>query len=326
MKINIDTKKGKEAFSKVLQKTSDAGKKAVADIQQGAKDFSDKQKQEAYQKRLKKYNPLFPETYKDEKFNLPNIIMIVDDAVRRDIDVCQGAIGWISKINDVEVLCLYDEAVGFSGINFVPVASCDSFYYVDNYNRNRFIDTNCIFNKAHEERLAELQNIANLLGAKRCIIEINETDIERTKDSKKVSTSQSAKFSIPKQGTQDETINVSASVSEGYEYSNSMSNISQRGGKVTAEFTGSDLPERPELKWFSQDDNIKRLIDMRCGRNNSIKSQTLELSGSTSATMSKKAAMSIDLAISNLGGKSKCEMESSATKEHHSKLIFTVEF
>ena len=47
MKITIDTVKGKEALSKALQKTSEVGKKAVGDIQQGAKEFSEKQKQEA---------------------------------------------------------------------------------------------------------------------------------------------------------------------------------------------------------------------------------------------------------------------------------------
>ena len=86
MKISIDTKKGKETLSKVLQKTSNVSKKAVADIQQSAKEFSEKQKQEAYQKRLKKYNPLFPDTYRSESFNIPNLIMIRDDAERRDVD------------------------------------------------------------------------------------------------------------------------------------------------------------------------------------------------------------------------------------------------
>ena len=43
---------------------------------------------------MKQYNPLFPEEYFSDTFFVPNIIRIVDDAVRRDIDVCQGAIGW----------------------------------------------------------------------------------------------------------------------------------------------------------------------------------------------------------------------------------------
>ena len=109
MKINIDTKKGKETFTKVLQKTSDAGKKAVSDIQQGAKELSEKAKNDSYFRRVKKYNPLFPETYQSETFNIPNMIMIRDDAERRGIDVCEGAIGWLDNANGMEVLYLYDE-------------------------------------------------------------------------------------------------------------------------------------------------------------------------------------------------------------------------
>ena len=82
MKINIDTKKGKEAFSKVLQKTSDAGKKAVADIQQGAKDFSDKQKQDAYQKRLEIYNPFFMEEYENDNFVIHDSSLYSSDMKR----------------------------------------------------------------------------------------------------------------------------------------------------------------------------------------------------------------------------------------------------
>ncbi len=316
MKINIDTKKGKEALSKALQKTSDVSKKAVSDIQQSAKELSEKAKNDSYMRRLKKYNPLFPDTYKSETFNIPNMIMIRDDAERRGIDVCEGAIGWLDNANGMEVMCLYDEAIDFSGINFVPVASCDAFYYVDNYDHNRFIRTDCIFSKAHEERLAELQNIANLLGAKRCSIEINEMVVESKKEQKKASIVQSATIK-----------SVNAKANEGREELNVNESVNQRSGKIVAEFDGSDKPERPALKWFAQDDNIKRLIDMRCNGNNAIRSQTLELSGSTSATMSQKAAYNIDVAMSKLAGiKGKSEMEAKATKEHHSKLIFTVEF
>ena len=316
MKISIDTKKGKETLSKVLQKTSDVGKKAVTDIQQGAKDLSEKAKNDSYARRLKKYNPLFPEKYQSESFNIPNMIMIRDDAERRGIDVCDGAIGWIDNANGMEVMCLYDEAVKMSGIQFVPTVTCNAIYYVDSFDRNRFIRTDCIFNKAHEERLAELQNIANLLGAKKCSIEISETIIESKKENKSASLNQSAII---------KGVNVKAG--EDARILNINENVNQSSGKIIAVFDGSDTPEKPTLKWFAQDDNIKSLIEARCNGNNAIKSQTLELSGSTCATMAQEAAYKIDVAMSKLAGiKGKSEMETKATKEHHSKLIFTVEF
>ena len=244
---------------------------------------------------------------------LPNIIMIVDDAVRRDIDVCEGAIGWLSKESGVEVLCLYDEAVKMSGIQFVPTVTCDAIYYVDSFDRNRFIRTDCIFSKAHEERLAELKNIAYSLGAKTCSIEISEASFEVSLSKKKVNLNGSIK-------------NTNVSTNEKIEQSLSHENSSQRSGKIVVKFEGSDTPKRPKLKWFEHDDNIKKLIEMRCKNTNAIKSETLELSGASSATMSQKTAYAIDGAISKMGVKGASDMEKNAKSEHKSKLIFSIEF
>ena len=313
MKINIDTKKGKEALTKALQKTSEAGKKAVNDIQQGAKDLSEKAKNDSYSRRLKKYNPLFPETYQSETFNIPNMIMIRDDAERRGIDVCEGAIGWLDNANGMEVMCLYDEAVKMSGIQFIPTVTCDAIYYVDSFDRNRFIRTDCIFSKAHEERLAELKNIAYSLGAKTCSIEINEANFEVSLSNKKASLNGNIK-------------NANISTNEKFEQSLSHENSSQRSGRIVVEFEGSDNPKRPKLKWFEHDDNIKKLIEIRCKNANAIKSETLELSGASSATMSQKTAYAIDGAISKMGVKGASDMEKHAKSEHQSKLIFNIEF
>ncbi len=313
MKINIDTKKGKEAISKVLQKTSDAGKKAVTDIQQGAKDLSEKAKNDSYLRKMKKYNPLFPDTYESEAFNIPNMIMIRDDAERRGIDVCEGAIGWIDNANGIEVMCLYDEAVKMSGIQFVPNVTCDAIYYVDSFDRNRFVRTDCIFSKAHEERLAELKNIAYSLGAKTCSIEISEASFEVSLNKKKANINGSIK-------------NANISTNEKYEQSLSHENSSQRSGKIVVNFEGSNTPTQPKLKWFEHDDNIKKLIEMRCKNTNVIKSETIELSGASSATMSQKTAYAIDGAISKMGVKGAADMEKNAKSEHKSKLIFKIEF
>lgn len=313
MKISIDTKKGKEVLSKALQKTSDAGKKAVNDIHQGAKDLSEKAKNDSYLRRLKKYNPLFPDVYHSETFNIPNMIMIRDDAERRGIDVCEGAIGWLDNANGMEVMCLYDEAVKMSGIQFVPTVTCDAIYYVDSFDRNRFIRTDCIFSKAHEERLAELKNIAYSLGAKTCSIEISEASFEVSLSKKKVNLNGSIK-------------NTNVSTNEKIEQSLSHENSSQRSGKIVVNFEGSDTPKRPKLKWFEHDDNIKKLIEMRCKNTNAIKSETLELSGASSATMSQKTAYAIDGAISKMGVKGASDMEKNAKSEHKSKLIFSIEF
>ena len=312
MKIEFDKKKSAEALSGLVKSTVDFGMKAAADARVGVNAMVEKTKAAGYARRLKKYNPLFPEQYQSESFNLPNIIMIVDDAVRRGIDVCEGSIGWLSKESGVEVLCLYDEAVTFSGIQFVPSVTCDALYYVDSFDRNRFIRTDCIFSKAHEERMAELEHVAYSVGAKRCTIEIIESDSDMQVQNKSMNASENYK---------------DVSSTESMEQSLSQTGKSRRSGRIVTEFEGIRTPRKPTLKWFAHDDTIKQLIEMCCSGERTVKSKTLELSGSSSATMSQKTAYAIDGAIGKMGGASgNVSMDAQAAKEHQSKLLFYVEF
>lgn len=321
MKINIDMKKVTDSVQDITKKTSEAGKRASLNIQQKAKDIAEKTKNDSYMRRLKKYNPLFMEKYQSEDFNIPNMVVIVDDAVRRGIDVCEGAIGWLGNENGMEVMYLYDEMADKIGIKFVPVATCDTIYYVDKFDRSRFIQVDCIFNKAHEERLAELEYIAYSLGAKSFSVEIRETSAEVEVSKRKISA---------KRGGTAESISASSEATAQSDYA--FTGKIERSGKIEAKFDGSNNVKIPELKWFKYDDSIKHLIEMRCDGVNNIKSKTLILEGAVSATMSKKTAFAIDNAISeissksSIGTKGKSDMEKQATKENSSKMIFNIEF
>ena len=315
MKITIDTKKGAEAVSGFLQKTSDLGKKTISDVQAGANDLSEKMKQDSYQRRLKKYNPLFPDVYQNESFNLPNMIMIRDDAERRGIDVCEGAIGWTGNESGMEVLYLYDEYVPYCGITFVPSADCDAVYYVDSFDRSRYVRIDCIFSKAHEERLAELEHVAYCLGAKSCTIEISESSIEVNVSKKKVGFAGGGVLRGSK-----------VSSAESAEQNSSFKKTNQRSGKNYIKMKGHQNPKRPELKWFANDNTIKNLIEGRCSGEVEIEYKTLELSGSSSATMSQKTACSIDNAVGAMKLAGSSNMEAQAIRENHSTLYFSIEF
>ena len=312
MDIKIDTQKGTEKLKSLLNQASDAGKNMVESAQKSTVALVDKVREENYQRRLRKYNPLFPEEYSGNSFVLPRLIVIVDESVRRGIDVCEGSIGWCNKEGDADVLYLYSDAVDIRKLQFYPIATCDAAYYVDSFNSNRYIRVDCIFSKAHEERLAELKNIAYTLGAKRCTIEITEANQEVSSYHRSAGLNGKIKSLGGFSAKNDETS------------SSAQSNL--RSGKIHAEFEGNSQPQRPKLKWFALDENIKKLIDMRCKSVNALKSETLELSGSTSATMTHKAAASIDGAMSKIGIKASMSMQSQAMVEHSSKLIFSVVF
>lgn len=61
---------------------------------------------------------------------------------------------------------------------------------------------------------------------------------------------------------------------------------------------------------------------MRIGNANSIKFEILELFGVSSATMSQKTAYAIDSVV----GSGSVSLSTQAEKEHHSKLIYHIEF
>lgn len=292
------------SVTSLVNKATGIGKKAATDISIGAKNISEYTKKTLEEQRRKKYNPLFPDAYLSDAFRLPKVIEIVDASVRANIDVCDGAIGWTDKINDVEVLHIYDSYVVDSGLSFVPYAKCDTIYCVDNFNKNLFISIENIFERATNEKLAELENIAYSLGAKSCSVEIIES---------------SSESNIGKLGSSVKSAKLSASE----DVSLSSKTRKENRGTTVSYFEGNNTPKEPTLKWFAYDDNINNLISMRCSGNNSIKSKVLEFKGSASATMSQKTACVIDSLLKVKGSMS---YEKQAVKEHSSKLIFAIEF
>ncbi len=305
-----DTAKSIEALNELKQKSVEIGKKTAGSVQAGTKALIDKSKNEAYLKRLKHYNPLFPEVYQSEEYHIPNIIKIVDDAERKGIDVCEGAIGWTGKSKDVEILYLYDEAVDFSGLTFLPSAICDSVYYRDNFDKSIYIRTDSLFQRTHEEKLAELEHIASSLGAKSFYVDMQITKKE-------------FKFSKMKQNTTAEGY-----ASENIEQESSADTGTVLRGISKTEYVGSNIPRMPNLKWFKHDKNIANLIDSRLNNTNDIKSKYLKLTGSSVSTMSQNTAAGIDAAVKNMGVKVNASgsMEKQVKTETKYDFIFYIEF
>lgn len=300
MENQQNKKSNSEFLSNVWSKTTILSKKTADSISKGAKTFSEEAKKNAYEWKMKKYNPLFPDKFKSDEFKMPYVIEIVDASTRRDVDVCEGVIGWTDKINDIEILHLYSEYVEESGLNLLPFSKCDAVYCIDNFDKNRFINSDTIFERITNEKLAELENIAYCLGAKSCSIEI----VENTVQNNVIGTRTKTNFG----GADHQAISAKQS---------------SQSGKNVSYFDGHNNPQRPALKWFAFDDNINGLIEMRCSGNNSIKSKILEINCSSSATMSQKTACAIDKILKI---KASVSMESKAIKEHSSKLIFDIEF
>ena len=302
-----ETSSTKKSASDFWAKASSMGKKVADNVQKNAVAISERAKAESYQRRLEKYNPLFVKEFKSKGFVMPTLIQLVDDSAVQEIDVCEGAIGWREKSNDVEILFLSIDFAAKSGLDFFPALVSNSLFCAETYNESQYINVERIFSKAHEEKLAELEHIAYALGAKSCSIELVESD--DVTDSK--SRDGSASIKGLKASAKEKSKNVA---------SHSMS------GRTVSTFAGSNTPVHPTLKWFKNDHNILNLIDMRCSDTNAIQARTLVLEGSSSMTMEQSRARNIDIATAKIGMKLHSSMEKLHRKEYSSKLIYEVEF
>lgn len=300
------------AVGKAGSAVGKAAEKSGAAIKSAAIDFAGKIKEENIRAKLKKLNPLFPVEYSSEEFHIPNLVVIVDDAVRRDESLCEGAIGWRNTVKDVEVLYLYDEFVPESGLRFVPTANCDTAYYVDPHDRTRFIRVDCLFERTQKEKLAELAHIAYCLGAKRYSVEMQEETSQKSTSFVKV---KAAARGVPK---------VSFEGSEEQQTRSTSGSVSKSLASVA--FDEAREPVEPTLKWFVHDNYICELIRQRCSGTGSMRSIDIALSGSDYSTMSASTSVKVDAAVCKIGLNSNAHIEASSAEERSHKLIFHLEF
>lgn len=281
---------------------------AAADL---AKDVPDKVKKVNQEAQLKKYNPLFWDEYTDPDFNCPNLVVIADDAERRDIEVCKGAIGWRSTQEGIEVLHLYDTVVDTCGLTFVPSPICDAAYYVNSQQKNTFINIEDLYETIQQQKLAELSRVAYLLGARYYSIEIIEEEQVTTKRKGKAGVNGSIK-----------AVDAEASL----EIEKLSETKSKRKAFRQEEFTKARQPVKPELHWFKEDHNVQGLIEQVCNGDGSMKKSDIQLECSKSAVMSQALAGKIDVAVKKIGIGTSANLNSEAKSEFASKILFHLEF
>ena len=292
-----------------MKKAAEVSKKTADTVAQGAKDLSEKIKEEqAERERLKKekeiesLKPLFSKEYKKKDFRIPSIVVIADD--KEYGELLEGAMGWREIKEGTEVLYLYRSWAAKSGLTFCPVPNVGDVYCAARFDTMRFVRAEEVFRRAHDERLAELEKIAYALGARSYSIDI----VEAESVAEKMRASGSIKFG--KIGSQAKV-------------QSSSSQENERSGHTHAKLTGHNDPQRPELKWFRDDENIKNLIEMRCSDKNAIHSRSLSIKGTSMISMSNEVACAID-AIKGI--KTSASMAQEATKHNNSALIFEIEF
>ena len=264
--------------------------------------------------RKKKYAPVFREEYLAPDYDLPNMIVIEDEDKRKGIDVCEGAIGWLTRANGMEILHLYHEFVDESGLVFHPLPQMDAAYLLDVSGSGRFVNLECLFAETQKEKMAELQNVAYCLGAKYCRLETYESLEEESVVRRK------GKASARKMGA------VSASATGEVECGGT--SLEERRMLFERDFSGSDKPVRPQLSWFKSSKEVNGLIDMRCSDSfdNEIREYTVEIDCRSVATLSHARATAIDAALKGLKISLGLSLKEESSRESRQKMSFSIKF
>lgn len=299
-----------KAGNKAALVASSTGIKAAKAASSGLKKAGAMAQRAHHDMRMARLNPLFPSEYNDPEFDLPNLIVIVDEDLRKDIPECKGAIGWMSEDTDLEVLNLYFEAVSLSGLSFYPPATIGAAYYRDAFEDRHFINLEVFSSVVQKDKMTELRDVAFALGAKSCKLESYES--MRTIQSEKKRGG--AKLKLPAG-----SVNATVDSSEHKETSE------KRSVQFEQVFEGNRKPIAPELKWFAHDREIESLINMVLSGNR-LPEYRIKLDSSASCSMSRQLASKVDASLKKLKASGSFSMEGEVSTEARQVLEFFIEF
>ncbi|MBR3252095.1 MAG: phage replisome organizer N-terminal domain-containing protein [Erysipelotrichaceae bacterium] len=240
----------------------------------------------------------------------PSMINIVDFDKRMGIEECRGAVGFKENIKNVDLVGIYkNDLAKYEGIEFYPDASV-SVYYVHPFQSNKYIEVFEYFKYLKEAKVAELEDIAQKLGAKHFSVKI----LEESLSNEKVKTKGGVGIGVKKDKA---GIDVEQGSSEKkYEYV---------GIAAENTYPGKD-PVEPKLVFWANNESIKSLVKQRLDKDNPITSKKFTLDYNTSSGIKEKDAAKIDGVLKVLKFKAAGSIEKEAQKESKRRFEYTIDF
>ena len=276
-----DIKEGADKTLEVIGNAAkDVGEFADAQFKNAKRIFGEASKnlEETLSKqRLEKYRPIFPDEFDHDSFDFPSMINVVEFDKRMKIEECKGAIGYRETVNNVDVLGIYKDDMDKFGISYYP-DNAETAYYVHPLQEDVYIEINEYFKYLKDARVAELEYIAQSLGAKHFRVSIMEESsteqIKKTKGSAKLL-----------KGKDKGNAEVEAETND--------RQYSFLGVAAENRYPGK-APVRPELKYWANNESIKSLVDQRMNSENPLLSRTYKLDYNTCTGIKEKEAAKID--------------------------------
>lgn len=308
----------KDGAPVVIQKAGELGgtvqnlaSSTVDTIKEGSGKLNDQfqiAKMNADRARLK---PVFKEDLEKVDFKYPNIIRVVEyDKQHMENVVCKGAIGFLDIINDAKVLNIYKNNISDFTLQIYPSVA-ETIYYLSPFAERFYVDLNEYFNYQKMQRVDELNQIAYALGAKYFKVTVMEE--------KKSFITKSAKASLKANAVGDK---VKSDASK----NNSSSEFTALRIESEMNLGGNDNPRKPELKYFSRENDIISLINMRVDADNHLKSKTFQLKYNCSTIIQEKEAAQIDAVLKKFKIGGNISISSEVEQENRMTFEYTIEF
>lgn len=233
--------------------------------------------------------PVFDNDLRANSF--PDMIRICEpDKQHLDSPVCQGSVGHIVPVKEMEVLNLYTDHAEDYGLTYYPSVGED-VYYRHPFKSNYYISIDDYFYQLKKERVDELNQIAQALGAKYCKI----TLLAEKKTFTGAKTKAALKGPrIQKEGKKSNPSDADFSAEYSYKDFRELEVSSE------CEFKGH-YPKQPTLHYFLNEHDILTLINMRLNdHENDFYEQTYTLKVSNTSKIKAATALKIDAALKKL--------------------------
>lgn len=287
-----------------------AAKNTADAMKASAEERARENERKAKENELKELQPIFPEDVERTDFHVSKLIRITEiDKKRAESEVCKGSIGYVSEQKELRIVNIFKENIDLFRIKLIPDAESE-LYYVDPTDRDCYIALDDYFGRLKEERVNELQMIAQDLGAKyfRVIFKEEKASFLHSAIKAAASAKASSLGNASAETSHDVLSNQSASVA------------------VAAEMhcIGHE-PVEPTLRYMQNETSIRSMIAMRMSKNTMTKQKyTFQLSKSSG--IKESDAVKIDAALKAMKILGSTTMLSEVKNESRRFFEYEVEF
>ena len=254
--------------------------------------------------------PVFPEDLDGTNFLMSKLIRVAEtDKKHAESEVCKGSIGYLSVHKGMKVVNVFTDCIERFGIKLYPDRNSE-VYYVDPTDRGHYIALDEYFDYLKAARVAELQKIAQDLGAKH--FKVKYLEEKKSFSSHNIKAQGKGPFKW------------AAKVNADAEHSDSEKTYAR--SEVVAEMNcvGHD-PVEPQLVYFVNDQTVRGLIDLRMA-DNTMTSQRIMIKCSNTSGIRSKDAAKIDAVLEAMKCSGNTTMVSEAQIEERRMFEYEIEF